>query len=350
MDLLIKCSGECRTLDQCPPVAAFAFTVRHAYRMVHREGGVVCRGKPASVPRAKTEAVRRALAWLLNQPAAGRAVIRSDWPEVVAAPAASVPPGQEDEQGEVRRMLCRLREQGWAVEMQPAAPEYVSEAYALSCRTALWAIREWTRQKAISAESARKQAAGSPSPVMVRRVSRKTWPPGVEADIVITCDGGYKPLSDGAGIAAYACLVRRRSRLTHKESGVVCWGPAARSQVAELGAVVAALRWLIASPLAVGTRVEIRSDCQWVVDNLAGQCSGRVLRGTVMLLRTVDRLLCRLHQNGCQVAIWRTPRKLVAEADALCRQVYAERLARNSTGLRRQPLKAFLRGRNDSPA
>lgn len=162
-----------------------------------------------------------------------------------------------------------------------------------------------------------------------------------DADAIIICDGGYKP--HPYDIATYACLVWTGVRLAHQESGVVCRGRTACNYVAELAAAVAALRWLAGSPLAAGARVQLRTDNQWVVDTMTGRCRRGPLPGTVMLLRAADRLMARLQRCGCEVAVWKVPRKWVAEADTLCRKAYQERLDRVGAGKSRQSLKAFLR-------
>ncbi|MDB4897931.1 MAG: hypothetical protein JWN15_4193 [Firmicutes bacterium] len=323
MDVIIKCSGACAADGRHWQVAAFGFTVRHDHHVVHQESGVLSRLASACAESAKLESVRRAVAWLLTQPVVpARISIRCDSQDLAWEP-----------------VLAPLRRLGWAVQVERVCPELVSEAAALSRCTALAA----TRTRSPIAEAARAPAAARVAvraAVLPLRAALQRQLSGAAADAIIVCDGGYKPKP--YGIATYACLVWAGLKLAHRESGVVCWGRAAGSHVAELAATVAALRWLAASPLADGARVELRSDNQWVVNTLTS-LRRRPLPGTVMLLRAVDRLMSRLQRCGCQVTIGKVPRKLVAEADALCRQVYRERLARGEAPTPRQSLKAFLR-------
>jgi ribonuclease HI len=322
--LIIKCSGACAANGRHRQVAAFGFTVRHDHHVVHKESGVLSRLASACGEAAKQESVRRAVAWLLTQPVVPvRVSIRCDGQEVAWEP-----------------VLAPVRRLGWAVQVERVCPELVSEAAALSRCTALAA----PRTRSLMTEAVRTPAAARVAvhaAVLPLRAALQRQLSGTAADAVIVCDGGYKP--QPYGIATYACLVWAGLKLAHRESGVVCWGRAAGSHVAELAAAVAALRWLAASPLADGARVELRSDNQWVVNTLTSRLRRRPLPGTVMLLRAVDRLMSRLQRCGCQVTIGKVPRKLVAEADALCRQVYRERLARVGARTPRQPLKAFLR-------
>jgi ribonuclease HI len=324
--VIIKCSGACAANGRHRQVAAFGFTVRHDHHVVHKESGILSRLASACGEAAKQESVRRAVAWLLTQPVVpARVSIRCDGQDLAWEP-----------------VFAPLRTRGWAVEVERVCPELVSEAAALSRCTALAA----TRTRSLVAEAARAPAAArvavrATPAVLPLRAALHSQLSGAAADAIIVCDGGYKPQPHG--IATYACLVWAGLKLAHRESGVVCCGRAAGSHVAELAAAVAALRWLAASPLADGARVELRSDNQWVVNTLTSCLRRRPLPGTVMLLRAVDRLMSRLQRSGCQVTIGKVPRKLVAEADALCRQVYRERLARVGARTPRQPLKAFLR-------
>lgn len=284
MSLIIKCA------DVSKPVAAYGFSVRFHHRLIHVQGGV---GEDGD------EALRQALAWLAGRPGApGAVTIRT------TAPCAGG--------------LEILTNMGWAVDLQTVSAEWVSEAQAIAQRVALGASalpparpkrhrRAWSRP-ARSVSVARQTAARyhcTPTP----------------ADLVLICDGGYKPLTRSRGLAAYGFVARADQELLHREKGIVCHGPAAGSQMAELGAVVAALRWLAAGRHHSRT-VELRNDCQGVVYRLTGRCRMRLRRGSVMLERTAAQLLQQLDRQGCRIALKHIPRKFAAEADSLCRRVY----------------------------
>jgi ribonuclease HI len=373
MDVLIKCSGEC-AIVQGRFVGAYAFTVRLSHRTVYRESGMLT-GGAATV--ANLEAVRRAAAWLEATPSGGGlAAIRfgagAGLPEGLEAPAAAA-------------QLKRLREQGWMVELVPVSPEYISEAAALvrlsvleaalrangrvpprSCsRPSAWvggrAARRRLRSAAPRCQGSRfrgkRQAPGPEatrdvaaakanppaSPPDEKRRPRRSWPDGIEADALIVCDGGYKPESSIPGIATYAFLVWDAGRLVRRECGVVCCGRVAGNLMAEIGAVMAALRWLSSVPLAAGCRFEIRCDCRWVIETLAGS-RPTIPHGSRTILREGRRLLSSLRRRGFQVALRWVPRKMVSEADALCRQVYTRELAQKSGTELLQPVRAFLQG------
>lgn len=294
MELLIKCSAASRGTT-----AACGFTVRRSHRIVHAASALA---KPTDAAAA---ALHSAVAWLQSQPVMDcRVILRT---ALAPAPAA------------VADLLDALTNSGWTIDLQFVSAEWVSEATAL-CRRFLHA------------------AAGcpeEPEPAPGQARSECSSP-----DLAITVDGGFKPGAGAGGLAVYGCLVRKHNRLVHRECGIVCRGPAASSQLAELGATVAALRWLATSPVASGSNASLRSDCQAVVETLRGLKCHRLRRGTVMLLRTAQRLLARLERSGCRVDVQLTPRRGVAEADKLCWRAYASPAARDQV-----PVKAFLKGR-----
>jgi len=297
LDLVIKCGGI--AADDDAPVSAYGFTVRHNHRVVYSESAVIHGAPPA--PQAAGEALRRALAWLLALPVApGRATVRT-----CGAPLTP----------EFGYALTLLWFRGWAVDLQSVGPEYVSEAIALSRRTAVAADR-----------------AQEPAPP-----ARRPPKPGCP-DIFMICDGGYKPGTATSGLAVYAFLAWQGDKLVHRESGFVCRGPAAGSQMAELGAIVAALRWVANLPTAAGGSVQLLSDCQTVVHFLTGRGRLRRRRGSVMLRRTAAQLMSRLHRRGCRLALTFNHRKRVAQADALCRKLYA------NPPRAPRPVKHFLAG------
>lgn len=295
LDLLIKCAGAAGARP------AYGFTVRAHHRPVYAASAL------ATTENAAGEALSAALVWLRAQSVTpGAVTIRT---------TATDLPGEQ---------LAEVAANGWTVCVHRVAPEWVSEAEALARRTVLGVtVRR---------------------PVARRPGSSRRPPTKPESGLIVICDGGYKPLSRAAGLAAYGFVAWKNHRLLHREKGVVCHGPAAGSQMAELGAVVAALRWVAASPHLHKLPVELRNDCQGVVYSLAGRQRMRLRRGAVMLGRTASRLLERLHHKGCQVHLRHIPRRLAEEADALCRRVYARLPADRHT------VCAFLKQRVSSPA
>lgn len=143
--------------------------------------------------------------------------------------------------------------------------------------------------------------------------------------MLIICDGGYHPDLRGRRTAVYGFVVCIGAALTsiHQECGVVCRGPAAGSQMAELGAIVAALRWLVACPGAPAA-VRIRSDSLEAVQAVAGGRPPRLRRGSVTLLPEAARLLTRLRRLGCEVEVYHALRCYTKPADKLCWKAYAQ--------------------------
>lgn len=143
--------------------------------------------------------------------------------------------------------------------------------------------------------------------------------------MLIICDGGYHPDLLGRRTAVYGFVVCVGQALTfvHQECGVVCRGPAAGSQMAELGAIVAALRWLVACGYAPA-EVRLRSDSQEAVQAVTGRLRPRLRRGSATLLREAERLLVRLRRMGCNVEVYHALRTYTKPADRLCWKAYAQ--------------------------
>jgi ribonuclease HI len=142
--------------------------------------------------------------------------------------------------------------------------------------------------------------------------------------LVIFCDGGYKKATGWPGIATYGWLAHRESRTVCRESGVVCWGRGAGSLVAEYGAILAALRWVIRAAMEPA-EVEILSDCETLVRRLNHR-SFRPGRGLVMLHRAACQTAENLRRSGHTVTFRHVPRREVSAAHSLCRRVYRQKL------------------------
>lgn len=307
-------------------MAAFGFTVRRSHRVIHTHSGVL---GVTCAHTAREESIRQAIEWTLAQAATpGRLDIRFD----------SILFGAD-----LAEPLGGLQRRGWLVHLHPVSPEHVSEASALARCTALTAVgarvfRERPRPYRAHRRAAprRRQASAPPT------LSEKPRPVPLGPDALIITDGGFRP-PPYAPTAVYAFLVFDEFHMVHQENGVVCRGPAACSQLAELAAVAAALRWLNRGALAPGAQVELRCDNQWVVTTLTTANARRVKWGQVMLLRRACHLLHQLRRKGCHVVIRQVPRKQVSQADSLCRRLY--RAGVTVPGVPRQPLKAFFRTR-----
>ncbi|HYF78428.1 MAG TPA: ribonuclease H family protein [Symbiobacteriaceae bacterium] len=301
--MLIKCATD------HSHQAVWAFVVRVHHRTVYRSAGV------AQTRNAPLEAARSALSWLLAQPA---------WPPQVALWTCSPLPSAE-----LSHHMALLEAAGCVVTIE-TLPDFVTEAGALALRTALGLPapartgrarlrrRRWVGPSpgATPLFFQVSQTAASTSPSLAFPLPQALRASG----LLVICDGGHKRLGGALGLAVYGFVVQKQNDLIHTENGLVCRGPAAGSQMAELGAAVAALRWLTAQPRQ---RVKLRSDCQSVVDLLTGRRRHRLRRGSAMLVRAAGRLMARLRRCGCHLEIAHLPRKQTKAADKLCRQVYA---------------------------
>jgi len=145
--------------------------------------------------------------------------------------------------------------------------------------------------------------------------------------LVFTCDGGFKKVGCIPGIASYAWVLWKDGRAVGSECGFVAWGLRTYSDMAEYGAIVAALRWVCRARLGGLARIEIHSDCQSVVDRLSQNRLGPRRHGILMLHRAALRSVAWLRRRGHTVKLVWVPRKRVSPADALCRKTYTRSLA-----------------------
>lgn len=140
--------------------------------------------------------------------------------------------------------------------------------------------------------------------------------------LVLVCDGGYKKFPGRPGVATYGWVARQTGRTLKQESGVVSSARRAHNFMAEYGAIVSALQWVLAAKLDRLEAVEVWSDCEYVVDQLnrAGK-PGRI-RGLTMLHMTALRYAEQLRRRGCHVEVRHVNRRQVSTAHRLCRLVY----------------------------
>ncbi|HYF94809.1 MAG TPA: hypothetical protein VD969_21555 [Symbiobacteriaceae bacterium] len=160
--------------------------------------------------------------------------------------------------------------------------------------------------------------------------------------VQIRCDGSRRRKGRRPGIATSAFEVYIGGKAVHREYRVACCGSAAGSLMAEYGAVVMALSWLLASCPARGSQVEVWSDCRDLVDQVTGRRPMEPVRGCTVLGRRVRSLLRTLERRGCSVSVRWVRRDLVDACDRLCERAYREAAWYHGPG-ERLPLSAFLR-------
>lgn len=84
------------------------------------------------------------------------------------------------------------------------------------------------------------------------------------AKIVVYADGGIQPKNPG-GVCTYGFVVDSGGREIHQENGVVA--KSGTNNIAEYGALIAALRWLAANGHK-DSSIEIRMDSQLVIKQM----------------------------------------------------------------------------------
>ncbi len=142
--------------------------------------------------------------------------------------------------------------------------------------------------------------------------------------IEIYFDGLCQPINPG-GIACFAFLVKSDGRTVHTEYGVAAepFSENSTNNVAEYTALTKALQWLLANDLG-STKVEIKSDSQLIVNQLAGDYKVKAKR-ILALYREV--LLLKSKFQDIQIK-W-IPRQNNQEADRLTTKAYNRALQQN---------------------
>lgn len=113
---------------------------------------------------------------------------------------------------------------------------------------------------------------------------------------------------------------------------MVSHGQRTHNHMAEYGAIVAALRGVLAAGPRPIAEIEVWCDCQYVVDRLNGRLGTGRPRGVVMLHETALRYARQLRRKGGRLHFLQVDRKWVQTAHLLCRLVYDAGLALPATG------------------
>lgn len=162
--------------------------------------------------------------------------------------------------------------------------------------------------------------------------------------VLIKCDGLYRRKESHRGIAISGFQVFIGDEMLGEESRITSSGPLAGSLMAEYGAVVMALAWLVAADPPPGARLEIWSDCKTMLRRLKQKYPVRRKLGCVTLDKTARRLLTLLRQRGCDVRLRWVPRDEVYSADRLVAGSYRVRHRYHQPGTpMRFTVKAFLK-------
>ncbi|HWI52700.1 MAG TPA: reverse transcriptase-like protein [Symbiobacteriaceae bacterium] len=163
--------------------------------------------------------------------------------------------------------------------------------------------------------------------------------------VLIKCDGLFRVKGSRPGIAVGAFEVYAGGWAVYQSGSVVCCGRAAHSQMAEYGALLSALTWVVKAGPAPGARVEIWSDCKHMISRLRQGNDRPPAAGCVTLHRLVRQKLRVLARRGCEVTVRWVPREQVDAADRLCDAYYRQASwyhRPRRMGTPRFPLKAFL--------
>lgn len=152
--------------------------------------------------------------------------------------------------------------------------------------------------------------------------------------IAVYCDGLCEP--NPGGIATCGWLAFDGGELLHRHSSVVRRGSGATNNVAEYGAVISALGWLLANGYA-SKRTVVHSDSQLLVYQLAGKYVVRSPNIVPLHAQTLD--LARMLR---EVVFRWIPREGNAEADALSREAYRNALGGQSREERARKLTPLV--------
>lgn len=152
--------------------------------------------------------------------------------------------------------------------------------------------------------------------------------------VTVYCDGLCEP--NPGGIATCGWVAFDGGGLLHRHSSVVCRGSGATNNVAEYGAVISALGWLLANGYA-SRRTVVHSDSQLLVYQLAGRYAVRSPNIVPLHAQVAD--LARAFR---EVVFRWIPREENAEADALSRDAYRNALGGQSREERARKLTPLV--------
>jgi ribonuclease HI len=149
--------------------------------------------------------------------------------------------------------------------------------------------------------------------------------------IEVYFDGLCQPINPG-GISCYAFLVKSGGRTIYSDYGIAVepFSQDSTNNVAEYTALVKALQWLLEKNLG-STKVEIKSDSQLIVNQLAGDYKVKSKR--IMSLYKQVLLLKSKFQD---IEIKWVPREENREADRLTNKAYNKALQENPEYLYRE--------------
>ena len=153
--------------------------------------------------------------------------------------------------------------------------------------------------------------------------------------LTVFCDGSCEP--NPGGIAAFGWAVYDGEEKVHEFCSVACTGEGATNNIAEYGAVVSVLNWLLTNGYA-GRRVIIHSDSELLVCQLAGKYKVRA-PNLIPLHRQALELAARFREV---VFKW-VPREKNAEADALSQKARQGALLGHGRGEKARKLAPLVR-------
>lgn len=161
--------------------------------------------------------------------------------------------------------------------------------------------------------------------------------------VLIKCDGLYRRRDGRHGIAVAGFQVHAGQVVIHQDGRVVNCGPLAGSLMAEYGAVLLALNWLLSVCPPPGAQLVIWSDCRSLLGRLRRAQGVKRKRGCVSLDSAVRRAVRLLRKKGCEVVLRWVPRDEVEAVDRLCDSTYRSLGWYRRRGSKpRAPLKEFL--------
>ena len=142
--------------------------------------------------------------------------------------------------------------------------------------------------------------------------------------IEVYFDGLCQPVNPG-GIACYAFIVKRDGKLIHSDYGIAAepFSEDATNNVAEYTALAKALEWLVTNNLN-SEKVEVKSDSQLVVNQLAGEYKIKAKR----IIPLYKKILL-LKKNFRDIEVKWIPREQNKEADGLTNKAYNKALQDN---------------------
>lgn len=153
--------------------------------------------------------------------------------------------------------------------------------------------------------------------------------------LTVFCDGSCEP--NPGGIAAFGWVVYDGGEKVHEFCSVACAGEGATNNVAEYGAVVSALSWLLANGYA-DRKVVVCSDSELLVCQLAGKYKVKALN-----LIPLHRQALELASLFREVAFRWVPREKNTEADALSQKARQGALLSHGRGEKARELAPLVR-------